>query len=145
MTQLRRFTLPALRVFVLLCCSAAAAHADGPGDRGGRGGLNPGQFDVLDQTVPVNIVFVGYERKAIDLDAVSAWLPATYVPVVRYPQFYGLNGRNLGLSYSFKYRFDFTDAAFERPSSASSRAPAWTCRSRRFRAPTTPRPGTLST
>ncbi len=111
MTQLRQLSSSALRVFVLLLCSAAAAHADRPG---ARGGLNPGQFDVLDQTVPVNIVFVGYERTAIDLAAMSAWLPATYVPVVRYPQFYGLNGRSLGLSYKFKNKVDFTDAAFER-------------------------------
>ncbi len=107
MTQLRQFARPFLRVFVLVLGSAGAAHAGGPG-------LNPGQFEVLSKTVPVNVVFIGYERADIDLAAFKAVLPAGYDPVVRYPQFYGLDGRNLGLSYKFKYKFDFTDAAFER-------------------------------
>ncbi len=107
MSLVRHYTRSALRVFVLVLCSAAAAHAGGPG-------LNPGQFEVLDKTVPVNVVFIGYDRSDIDLEAFAQVLPGGYDPVVRYPQFYGLNGRNVGLSYTFKYKFEFTDNAFER-------------------------------
>ncbi len=97
-----------LRAIALVLSFAAAVQADG------LRGLAPGKFEVLDQTIPVNVVFIGYERKTIDLDALAAVLPASYDPIVRYPQFYGLDGRNLGLSYSFKYTFDFKNDAFER-------------------------------
>lgn len=77
-------------------------------------GLKPGAFEVLDQKVPVNVVFVGYERDDIDLEAIKRELPAIYKPVVRYPQFYRLNGRDMGLAYRFKYTFDFTNSTFEK-------------------------------
>jgi hypothetical protein len=40
-------------------------------------------------------------------------LPETYVPIVRYPPFYGLEGRDLGLHFDFRYRTRFANAAFE--------------------------------
>jgi hypothetical protein len=108
MSLLRHVVPPGLRISLLVLCCATVAHADN------WRGLSPGEFEVLGKTVPVNVVFIGYERHDINLAALAAVLPATYDPVVRYPQFYGLDGRNMGLSYTFKYRFDFKDNAFER-------------------------------
>ena len=40
-------------------------------------------------------------------------LPQTYAPVVRYPRFYGLNGRDTGLNFRFDYRFVYKNRRFE--------------------------------
>ena len=96
-----------LRAVALTLCWVTAAQADT------FRGLAPGRFEVLDQRVPVNIVFIGYDRNAVNLDDLKAVLPARYDPVVRYPQFYGLNGRQMGLSYEFQYRIDFAGKVFE--------------------------------
>jgi hypothetical protein len=76
-------------------------------------GLVPGEIVTYRQTVPVNIVFVGFEQADIDVAAVRAELPASYEPIVRYPPFYGLEGRDMGLRFDFDYRPVFTDQAFE--------------------------------
>jgi hypothetical protein len=39
-------------------------------------------------------------------------MPATYVPVVRYPHYYGLTGRDMGLKYTFRYNMTFADPDF---------------------------------
>jgi hypothetical protein len=75
--------------------------------------LQPGEFVVQKQTIPIDVVFIGYERNQIDADAFLAALPATYKPLVRYPQFYGLNGRDMGLEFRFKYGVTFANEAFE--------------------------------
>ncbi len=107
---MRRFRVPLLdvaRAVALVLCWVTVAQADS------FRGLKPGTFEVLDQKIPVNVVFIGFDKSAIDLDALRAVLPATYSPVVRYPQFYGLQGRNMGLAYEFRYRFDFASRPFE--------------------------------
>ena len=76
------------------------------------GGLHPGEFEVLSQQVPVRVVFIGYTRDQIDQAEFASYLPATYKPVVRYPQFYGLQGRNLGLVYDFRHSVEFKGPAF---------------------------------
>ena len=43
----------------------------------------------------------------------AALLPATSAPAVRYPQFYGLNGRAVGLEYEFKYSLTRKSRPFE--------------------------------
>lgn len=73
--------------------------------------LQPGQFVTLKQTVPVNLVFIGYN--GIKPSQVRAELPKGYDPAVRYPLFYGLNGRDMGLHFDFKYRFINTNTSFE--------------------------------
>ena len=45
--------------------------------------LRPGAFVVQTQTVPVDVVFIGYSSGQIDERALLASLPATYSPVVR--------------------------------------------------------------
>lgn len=75
--------------------------------------LRPGAFVVQKQIVPIDLVLIGYERGQINEQALLKALPATYAPVVRYPQFYGLNGRDLGLTFRFKYNVVYKSRAFE--------------------------------
>jgi hypothetical protein len=56
-------------------------------------GLEPGAFVAHQQTVPIDIVLIGFDSDGINRRDLSALLPRTSAPVVRYPQFYGLNGR----------------------------------------------------
>lgn len=107
MSLIRRTTVTALLALVVFVGAAAPAAADL------FRGLKPGGFDVLNQTIPVNVVFIGYDKQTLDLAAFKSWLPATYRPLVRYPQFYGLNGRDMGLAFRFKYAIDFADKRFE--------------------------------
>ncbi len=66
--------------------------------------LQPGEFVTHALDVPVRIVLIGFEEGSIDEAALSSLLPQAYKPVVRYPQVYGLSGRDLGLEYRFAYR-----------------------------------------
>ncbi len=106
MRLLRRLLPHALPALVLTLAVSAPVAADQ------SRGLNPGRFEVLDQRIPVNVVFIGYDRQAVDLETFRSLLPATYAPVVRYPQFYGISGRDMGLAYEFAYRVEFADERF---------------------------------
>ncbi len=75
-------------------------------------GLQPGAFEVLRQEVPVRVVFVGYRPEQLNMTDFRAWLPATYKPVVRDPQFYGLQGRDMGLLFEFRYSIEFKGPRF---------------------------------
>ncbi len=98
-----------LTVSLLILALMTGASASGPLPAG----LEPGEFVVYNQEVPVNLVFVGYEPAHIDEAALLAELPATYDPLVRIPQFYGLPGRPVGLHFDFVYDFVYADASFE--------------------------------
>ncbi|MCB9649447.1 MAG: hypothetical protein H6730_23040 [Deltaproteobacteria bacterium] len=74
-------------------------------------GLQPGQQVTLRQRVPVKIVLVGYDPAAIDPAAIQAELPATYQPVVRYPEFYGIN-TDTGVEFTFEYDVEFASQRF---------------------------------
>jgi hypothetical protein len=76
-------------------------------------GLEPGAFVAHKQTVPVDIVLIGFEPSQINRSDLAALLPATSAPRVRYPQFYGLNGRDLGLEYEFRYSLTRKTRQFE--------------------------------
>lgn len=73
--------------------------------------LRPGKLDTLRQTIPVNIVFVGYD--AFDTRAVRDRLPRSYRPIVRLKRVFQAPERNMGLRYDFTYRVVNTDAAFD--------------------------------
>jgi hypothetical protein len=83
-------------------------------------GLKPGKFVEQKLTVPVRVVLIGFRPGQVSDATVRSFLPATYTPVARYPNFYGPNvGRDLGLEYHFRYDIlrkgrDFSDAFFER-------------------------------
>jgi hypothetical protein len=78
--------------------------------------LAPGGFRTITQTLPVNIVFVGYEPGAgprdINEAAFRAGLPATYASVNRFPAFYGLPA-GTGVQFTFAYNLVYANAAFE--------------------------------
>jgi hypothetical protein len=76
-------------------------------------GLEPGVFAVHKQRVPVDIVLIGFDLTGTQRTGLSALLPATSSPVVRYPQYYGLNGRAMGLEYEFKYSLTRKSPRFE--------------------------------
>lgn len=75
-------------------------------------GLSPGQFKEQRQRVPVNVVLVGYDKAEVR-KGVLAQLPASSEPVVRYPRFYGLAGRDLGLRFDYRYNVIDTPRSFE--------------------------------
>ncbi len=92
-------------VLSLLLVSPAAAK-DAQND------LQPGDPITLEQKVPINIVFIGYPKKAIDKQDLLNVLPSAYEPAVRYPLFYGLPGREMGLHFNFDYKVTFTENSF---------------------------------
>jgi hypothetical protein len=71
--------------------------------------LEPGETVTYRQKVPINVVFIGYPRSMVDTREVLDELPDAYEPVVRYPQFYGLSGRDMGLRFNFDYDVDFAN------------------------------------
>ena len=73
--------------------------------------MRPGEQVLFKQTIPVNLVFIGYDN--LNRDNLRNQLPASYEPVVRAPLLYGLSGRPLGLHYDFNYQIVKTDLAFE--------------------------------
>ena len=75
--------------------------------------LQPGETVTFRQRVPVNIVMLGYERSMINSRALLNELPGAYEPAVRYPQFYGLAGRDMGLRFNFDYDIDFAGSRLE--------------------------------
>lgn len=78
--------------------------------------LKPGGFTTISQTLPVNIVMVGFEQGTgsleIDQGNLLADLPAAYDAINRYPYFYGLPAK-LGLHFDFNYNLTFADTTFE--------------------------------
>jgi hypothetical protein len=94
------FLLNIVLVLSLMVVNPAAAKDD-------QRGLQPGEQVTYEQNVPINIVFIGYPRDAIDREEMLDVLPDSYAPVVRYPQFYGLLGREMGLNFEFDYRVTF--------------------------------------
>lgn len=76
-------------------------------------GLQAGEAVSYDHEVPINIVFIGYEESDINEADLTGILPATYDPVVRFPQFYGLPGRDLGIDFNFDYNLIYTNTKFE--------------------------------
>jgi hypothetical protein len=73
--------------------------------------LTPGSIATYTQTIPINIVFIGYNPAAINQADLESWLPARYEPVVRYPYWYG-TGRDVGLQYNFTYNYTYKNTAY---------------------------------
>lgn len=76
-------------------------------------GLRPGEFVVHRQRVPIEIVLIGFADGQVDTSTFPFRLPSTYTPAVRYPQFYGLQGRDLGLEFTFDYTVTRRNRRFE--------------------------------
>lgn len=103
----RRVILALLAMAFLLIPSAALAQND-PSP-----GLEPGAHMTYEQNVPINLVFVGYEQGDFKMGDLKDWLPDGYAPIVRYPAFYGLAGRDMGLQFDFNYNYVWAGNAFE--------------------------------
>lgn len=76
-------------------------------------GLQAGVHTTYRQTVPVNIVFIGYDKDDLNLNQMKAVLPGSYEPIVRAAGWYGLPGRDMGLAFKFTYNIKFAGKAFE--------------------------------
>jgi hypothetical protein len=93
--------------FMLAAQPAAAAGQ--PGLSGGASlrlsEIQPGGHPALHIATPVNIVFVGYQPKAVDVHRILGQLPAQGDPIVRTDQAFGLSGTSpdVGLRYDYRY------------------------------------------
>lgn len=78
--------------------------------------LQPGAFRTITQEIPVNIVFVGYEKgsgpREVDEAKFLSGLPQTYRVRNRYPAAYG-RPADAGLAYSYRYRLVYAEPAYE--------------------------------
>ncbi len=109
-TRVRRsLLLLVVTVLTLLLASAVSAQ----GVTSAASNLEPGVHTTYRQNVPINIVFVGYEKEDVDAEAIVSQLPSSYTPIVRVPPFYGVEGRDMGLHFNFRYRTRFATAPFE--------------------------------
>jgi hypothetical protein len=97
----------ALASCALMTALAAGAAQAAPVWRG----LVPGEMVVHEQTVPVRIALIGFGDEVTD-EQILALLPPSSRPAVRYPRFYGLEGRDLGLQHNFQYSIDRKAPAF---------------------------------
>ncbi len=60
----------------------------------------------------INVVFVGYEEADIDLPTFESGLPTSYDPIVRYPNFYGID-LPVNIHATYDYNVVFAPAGFE--------------------------------
>mgnify|MGYP001344906825 FL=1 len=83
----RRVVLVLLLMALLLIPLAVLAQGDAPPSTDAAPpGLEPGVHVTYEQQVPINVVFVGYERSNFKLNDLKGVLPGSYEPVVRYPR-----------------------------------------------------------
>lgn len=101
-------TLSALAA-VAAAALVAAAAAPAAGD---FAGLNPGGLPDLRETVPVNVVFVGFDGYDVGGAGFRSVLPQTYVPVVRSRLWYGVK-EELGLRYTYDFNVVRADEEYE--------------------------------
>ena len=79
--------------------------------------LQPGGFRTINQSLNVNVVFIGYELGAgprnINAADFGNVLSDTYRPAHRSPSFYQGAPERMGLSFQFDYNMVLTSAAYE--------------------------------
>ena len=102
-----------LLLLLLACLPAVSLAQDDDPLAAPTDGLTPGRHVTYTQKVPINLVFVGYEPGDFDLGDMKGILPARYEPQVRYPLFYGLQGRDMGLRFNFAYNVVYAAKRFE--------------------------------
>ena len=67
----------------------------------------------LEDTLDINIVFVGFDNARIDTGLLESLLPETYTPINRYPTFYDPeNPEYLGIEFTLEYHFVFASERF---------------------------------
>ena len=79
--------------------------------------LQPGGFRTINQSLDVNVVFIGYEVGAgphnINAAEFGNVLPDTYLPAHRSPSFYQGAPERMGLSFQFDYNMVLTNSTYE--------------------------------
>ncbi|TDO32132.1 hypothetical protein [Paractinoplanes brasiliensis] len=100
----------ALLVAAMVGASATPAGAAAPAYR--YNFLAPGGQPRLTETVPVNVVFVGYEPGQVGAGAFKGELAKKYEPVVRSRLAYDVVEK-LGITYKYDYRLTYADRAYE--------------------------------
>ena len=110
--KLRRY-LVAMGVGVLALVAVPAA---GFGQADDYRNLEPGKRAELNEKVPVNFVFVGYERNDVNADRFRAGLPERYKPIVRsrYLCNKSIGKSLLGLNYTYDYDVKFAGGDYEK-------------------------------
>ncbi|MDY7091046.1 MAG: hypothetical protein SYR96_38935 [Actinomycetota bacterium] len=106
----RRGAFIALLVAAMVGASATPAGAAAPAYR--YKFLTPGGQPSLTETVPVNVVFVGYEPGQVGAGAFKGELARKYEPVVRSRLAYDVVEK-LGITYKYDYRLKYADRAYE--------------------------------
>jgi hypothetical protein len=112
-----RWALPFLALTLSIFVAAGAGPQAGPpAPPPVLTTLQPGGFRNIQQTLDVNVVFLGYEigsgPRDISTAAFSSVLPSMYRPIHRYPAFYGIR-QEMGLTFNFNYKATFTTQAYE--------------------------------
>ncbi len=78
--------------------------------------LGPGETITLQQELPVNVVFVGYEQGSgdmeVDADTFADGLPETYETINRFPAFYGLPA-SAHINFTYDFNAIWADEEFE--------------------------------
>ncbi|MDR7276863.1 hypothetical protein [Catenuloplanes atrovinosus] len=72
----------------------------------------PGGQPKLVEKVPVNVVFLGYDRAEVDQTAFRAGLARTYEPEVTSRRWYG-EQEKLGITYIYDYKISYADRGYE--------------------------------
>ena len=113
---MKRLRMPSIVVVSVLALLATTQAAAGPSSSSSLTTLTPGKFLKIEQTIPVNVVFVGYEEGTgateVDESDFLAGLPGTYRSVNRYPSYY-LGTQFNGLEFSYEYDVTWADSDFE--------------------------------
>jgi hypothetical protein len=74
--------------------------------------LDPGGQPSLVEELPVNVVFIGFDRDDVMQSEFEDGLPATYEPVVQSRLWYGVEEK-LGITYEYDYRIKFASEQYE--------------------------------
>ncbi|GAB7039274.1 hypothetical protein JCM9533A_31240 [Catenuloplanes niger JCM 9533] len=72
----------------------------------------PGGQPNLVEKVPVNVVFLGFDRTEVDQAAFTSGLARTYEPEVTSRRWYG-EQEKLGIRYIYDYKVSYTDRGYE--------------------------------
>jgi hypothetical protein len=94
----------------LVGASATPASAAAPAPKFTN--LAPGGQPVLTEKVPVNVVFIGYDREQVDRSTFLSGLARKYEPVVRSRLYYG-ETEKLGITYTYDYKVTYGNRSYE--------------------------------
>lgn len=105
-----------LLLFLLALLLGSAQSLAAPAEPPNLATLDPGGFRDISQDLTVNVVFVGYEPGAGDMNideaAFSTELAQTYRTINRFPSFY-FGNEYLGLTFNYDYNLVYANTAFE--------------------------------